>query len=191
MPNEIGTTQPETTGRSRGPLGWILILAIPVLIIIGFIIATRVVVEANKKPKERTRSFNTLAVLADYARTDDVQLKVSAQGEVRPQIEIDLVPQVGGQIINVSRNFIQGGTFKKGEVLLQIEPADFEIAVIQAESDVALAEQNLIPACKRRVFNWSEPKCAHLSMAVYVRSHLTSGSLSPPVRGSAKSSQRM
>jgi len=144
MPNEIGTTHAQTTGRSRGPLGWILILAIPILIIIGFIVVTRIVVEANKKPKERTRSFNTLAVLADYARTDDVQLKVSAQGEVRPQIEIDLVPQVGGQIINVSRNFIQGGTFKKGEVLLQIEPADFEIAVIQAESDVALAEQNLI-----------------------------------------------
>lgn len=141
MPKQIGH---NTQRPARTPLRTALIIAIPILIIIGFIILTRVVVAANKKPKERTRSFNTLAVLADYARTDTVSLKVNAQGEARPQIEIDLVPQVGGQIIKVSPNFIQGGTFKKGEVLLWIDPADFEIAVIQAEADVAQAEQVLI-----------------------------------------------
>jgi len=141
MPNEIGT---QTQTRGRGPLGWILLIGIPILIIIGFFVVTQIVVAANKKPKERKRNFNTLAVLADYARTDNVSLKVNAQGAANPQIEIDLVPQVGGQIIRVSPNFIQGGTFKKGEILLHIEPADFEIAVIQAEADVAQAEQNLI-----------------------------------------------
>ncbi len=141
MPNEIGL---GANAPQRSPLRTILVFVIPILIVIGFAALTYVVVKSNKKPKERTRSFNILAVLADYARTDNVNLQVNAQGEARPQIEIDLVPQVGGQIIKVSPNFIQGGTFKKGETLLWIEPVDFEIAVIQAEADVAQTEQVLI-----------------------------------------------
>jgi RND family efflux transporter MFP subunit len=141
MPNETGM---QTQGPKRSVLGWILLIAIPILIIIGFFVVTQIVIKANKKPKERKRSFNTLSVLADYARTEDVKLSVKTQGEARPQIEIDLVPQVSGQIIKVSRNFIEGGIIRKGETLLEIEPADYEIAVIQAEADVAQAEQNLI-----------------------------------------------
>ena len=128
----------------RGFWGWLLVVGIPILIIIGFIVTTQIVIAANKKPEERKRRNTTFAVLADYAQTEDVQLKVSAQGEARPQIEIDLVPQVGGQIIKVSPNFIQGGIFRKGEVMVEIEAADFEISVIQAEAEVAQAEQDLI-----------------------------------------------
>lgn len=138
------TIESLTEKPERSVLGWIMLIAIPIVIIIACWVLSRVIVAANDKPEERRRNFNTLSVLADYARTDNVQLKVSAQGEARPQIEIDLVPQVSGQIVRVSPNFIQGGIFKKGEVLVQIEAADFEIAVIQAEADVATAEQNLI-----------------------------------------------
>lgn len=130
--------------RERGAGGWALLIGIPLLLIVGSLILSRVIVKASEKPEERKRSFNTLSVLADYARTDDVKLLVNVQGEVRPQIEINLVPQVGGQIVKVSPNFIQGGIFKKGETLIEIEAADFEIAVIRAEADVAQAEQNLV-----------------------------------------------
>ena len=95
------------------------------------------------KPKERERTFNTLAVLADYSKQENVQLEVNTQGAVRPQIEIDLVPQVGGKIVYVSPNFIEGGIFKKGETLLRIEDADFQVAVIRAEAGVAQAQQAL------------------------------------------------
>jgi len=126
--------------------GWLrklLVIMIPVLIFVGFIVVAFVAVKLNSKPKERTRNFNTLAVIADYARRDDVQLQVRTQGEVRPQIEIDLVPQVGGKIVYVSPNFIEGGIFNKGETLLRIEDADFNVAVIRAEASVAQAQQAL------------------------------------------------
>lgn len=141
MPQEIGYASGKP---QRSVLGWIMLIAIPFIIIAGCVVLAQIIIKANDKPEERQRRFNTLAVLADYAKTEDVQLKVNAQGEVRPQIEINLVPQVGGQIVKVSPNFIQGGIFKKGEVLVEIEAADFDIAVIQAEADVATAEQSLI-----------------------------------------------
>jgi len=99
----------------------LLFFALPLLIIFGFVVATSMFISLNKKPKEKKRNFNTLAVIADYAKLDDVQLKVRTQGEARPQIEIDLVPQVGGKVVYVSPNFIEGGIFKKGETLLRIE----------------------------------------------------------------------
>lgn len=141
MQDNINRTETVT---NRSPLNWALICVIPVLIIVVFLIITDGVVKAFEKPESRRRSYTPLAVVADYARTGDVLLSVNAQGEARPQIEIDLVPQVSGQIVKVSPNFIQGGVFKKGQILVAIEAADFEIAVIQAEADVAQAEQTLV-----------------------------------------------
>ena len=129
---------PEKKG---GFLRKFFVIFFPIAILLGFIVGGITVVKLNTKPKERTRSFNSLAVLADYARRDTVQLEVTTQGEVRPQIEIDLVQQVGGKIVFVSPNFIEGGIFKKGETLLRIEDADFQVAVIRAEAGVAQAQQ--------------------------------------------------
>ncbi len=132
---------PEKRG---GFLRKLMVIAVPLLIVLAFVLGTWAYVNANKKPKEKKRNFNTLAVIADYAKAEDVQLKVHTQGEARPQIEIDLVPEVGGKIVFVSPNFIEGGIFKKGEVLLRIQDADFKVAVIRAEANVAQAEQVLV-----------------------------------------------
>ena len=134
-------SMPEKEG---GFLRKLLVIAVPILIVVGFIVATSAFINANKKPKEKKRNFNTLAVVADYAKSENVQLKVRTQGEARPQIEIDLVPQVGGKIVYVSPNFIEGGIFRKDEVLLRIEDADFKVGVIRAEAGVAQAEQVLV-----------------------------------------------
>jgi len=130
--------------KKGGFLRKLLVILTPILIIVGFIVATSIFISLNKEPKEKKRNFNTLAVIADYAKLDDVQLQVRTQGEARPQIEIDLVPQVGGKIVYVSPNFIEGGIFQKGETLLRIEAADFQVAVIRAEAGVAQAEQVLV-----------------------------------------------
>lgn len=132
---------PENRG---GFLRKFLVIALPIFIVVGFIVVTSVFISLNTKPKEKKRTFNTLAVIADYAKVEDVQLKVRAQGEARPQIEIDLVPQVGGKIVYVSPNFLDGGVFRKDETLLRIETADFDVAVIRAEAGVAQAEQVLV-----------------------------------------------
>ncbi len=132
---------PEQNG---GVLRKILVILIPILIITVFVVATSVFISLTKKPKEKKRNFNTLAVIADYAKIEDVQLAVRTQGEARPQIEIDLVPQVGGKIVYVSPNFIEGGIFRKGETLIRVEDADFRVAVIRAEAGVAQAQQVLV-----------------------------------------------
>jgi len=133
-----------TVKRSGSFLRKLLLIMVPILIVIGFFVLTNIIIGLNKKPEEKKRAFNTLAVMADYAVQDDVQLLVTTQGETRPRTEIDLVPEVGGKIVYVSRNFIEGGIIKKGETLLRIEDADFKVAVVRAQASVAQAEQTLV-----------------------------------------------
>jgi len=133
-----------TASRSGGFLRKFLMVGIPLAILLLFVFATFAIIAANKKPKEKKRPFNTLAVMAAYAVQDDVQLKVKTQGETRPRTEIDLVPEVGGKIVYVSKNFIEGGIIRKGETLLRIEDADFKVAEIRAQASVAQAEQVLV-----------------------------------------------
>lgn len=131
--------------NSEGGRGRKVILGclIPFLILVGFGIATQVFIALNKKPQPKEKSFNPFAVMGEYAYADDIRLQVTAQGEAQAQTEIDLVPEVGGKIVYVSPNFIQGGTFRKGETLIRVDDSDYKVAVIRAESGVAQAEQSL------------------------------------------------
>ena len=116
---------------------------VPVLLFVGLLTTGMSVIALNYEPEEKKRPFNTLAVMADRARLDNVQLSVNTQGETRPRTEIDLVPQVSGKIVYVSPNFLEGGIFRRGETLVRIDPKDYEVAVISAEARLANAQQAL------------------------------------------------
>ena len=71
------------------------------------------------------------------------QLNVVSQGTVSPKYEIDLIAEVTGRIEFVSPNFANGDFFTLGEKLVQIEPIDYQLSLITAESAVARAEEEL------------------------------------------------
>lgn len=63
-----------------------------------------------------------------------VELKVQSQGTVMPGTAISLVSEVAGSITSASEALAAGGNFEKGDVLLQIDPVDYELAVVQANA---------------------------------------------------------
>ena len=73
----------------------------------------------------------------------DFQVAVPSYGIVRPRIQSLLVAQVGGQIVDKSPQFDEGGYFAEGEVMLTIDPRDYEANVMIAEASLADAQQNL------------------------------------------------
>ena len=70
-------------------------------------------------------------------------VKIRGEGTVRPLREINLVPEVGGKVVSVSPALVNGGEFKKGDTLLQIDPVDYQLAVTLAEAKVKDAESRL------------------------------------------------
>lgn len=71
----------------------------------------------------------------------DRQAEVVSQGTVDPRVEITLQPEVAGRVVEVSPQFVSGGFFSKGDLLVKIDPRDYELNVIKAEARVAEAQQ--------------------------------------------------
>jgi len=61
---------------------------------------------------------------------------IVAMGTVRAEQEIMLSPRVSGEIISMSPSFTPGGFVEEGEVLLQIDPADYEAVLLQRQSEL-------------------------------------------------------
>ena len=71
---------------------------------------------------------------------------VTGEGTVRPLREINLIPQVSGKVVHIPPAMADGGRFKKGEILLRIDPQDYELAVKSAEARVKDLESKLLLA---------------------------------------------
>ncbi len=117
-----------------------LILILPVLVIGGAIGGFIAMSALKPKPEEKEDVVKAIPVLTAEAVQDNVTLKVNVQGEVQPRTQINIVPQVSGKITYMSPKFIEGGKFRKGDLLIRIEPAEFELRVVQARANVAQAE---------------------------------------------------
>ena len=97
------------------------------------------------KPKPEIKEAATEARNIRFVKTaaTTLSLSINTQGSVMSKQHINLVPQVSGQVVYVSSKFVAGGQFKKGDVILRIDPRDYKVAVISAQSRVVGAEQSL------------------------------------------------
>ena len=95
------------------------------------------------QPQRANSAPRPVAVFVDEAQRHAVALTVNSQGEARPRTQINLVPQVAGRITYVNPDFIEGGFFEAGETLIQIDDADYRLAVTRASAQVAQAQQAL------------------------------------------------
>ena len=73
----------------------------------------------------------------------DVPLSVTSQGTVRPRTESQLVSEIAGRVTGVAPSFAEGGFFEMGDVLVTIDPFDYQQAVVSARSQLAQARLRL------------------------------------------------
>ncbi|MBU0735606.1 MAG: efflux RND transporter periplasmic adaptor subunit [Proteobacteria bacterium] len=99
--------------------------------------------ESKPQIKKQTVEVPLLIVRTMEVRTASQAVVVKGEGTVKPLQEIDLVPQVDGKVVYIAPSLINGGQFKKGEILLGIEPEDYQLAVTFAQSKVKSAESLL------------------------------------------------
>jgi RND family efflux transporter MFP subunit len=99
--------------------------------------ATIVIFKTEPVAVQETATIET-AMLVDVIRVQrgDYYPLIITTGTVEPEQDIVLSPLVGGEIIRRSPAFTPGGFVKKGEILLRIEPADYEIALEMKQSDL-------------------------------------------------------
>lgn len=85
-----------------------------------------------QRPKIRSR------VLA--LQRSDYQVQVQSQGLIRAHNTTTLTPLVTGRVTSISPQFEDGAYFSKGDVLLELDPSDFQTALESAKAQLARAE---------------------------------------------------
>lgn len=98
---------------------------------------------SRKKPPQTEPQYQGVLVKYIEAQLKTRSSIIRGNGTVKPRFETQLSSQVPGKITWVNPDFVAGGSFNKGEVLLRIEPDDYELAVKQAEAVVSSAEFGL------------------------------------------------
>ena len=74
---------------------------------------------------------------------EKVRIPVLAQGTVSPMQQTTLQAEVRGRVLEVSENFNVGGFVTEGEVLLRIDPRDYQTSLLRAQAALESAESNL------------------------------------------------
>ena len=121
----------------------LLKILLPLVVISSSIWVAQQVIANKPKPQRQFTPPSLTAVEAIRLSAQDYQVRIKTQGTVSPRTESTLIAQVSGRIVAVSSAFREGGFFEQGDILLSIDPRDYEIAVTVAESQVAQARLTL------------------------------------------------
>jgi RND family efflux transporter MFP subunit len=133
--NTALTVRPQK--RNKNLMRKLLILAILAAAVVAVVIMTTM--RPQPPRKERVELDPLVEIMVLEAMTE--HFEVRSQGTVAPRTETVLSAEVTGTVTWISPKFVAGGVFEKGEVLLRIDPTNYDVALKQAE---ALVKQRQI-----------------------------------------------
>lgn len=118
-------------------------LVIPLAIVAGGILIMSALIMLKEPPVRENKVYLAPLVKAVTLRAEDIKMSVSGYGTVTPKVQVEIVPQVGGKVVEVNPRFKAGGFISGAEPIVKIDPRDYELAVEQAQAVVAKAEVQL------------------------------------------------
>ena len=110
---------------------------------VGILVAAALLswlVAARQQPERKPVPPPSLLVDVATAERQPVTFVVRSQGVVMARTRTTLVSEVSGQIVEVSPAFVSGGFFSRGDVLVRIDPRNYQAALKRARSEVAKAQ---------------------------------------------------
>lgn len=121
--------------------------AIAVIVIIAVSVLAFKALQAARPELERREPEAVYPMVRTAAVSiGDVAVTIGGEGTVRPVSEIQVVSRVSGTIVDVAPGMKNGQTFAKGDLLVAIEDADYQIARVLAEAGVREAESRYAQA---------------------------------------------
>ncbi len=98
---------------------------------------TRLLILNRPKPEVVIAPEPRRFVRTMLLKKQDKTFWVKGFGTVRPKTELSIVPEVSGKVVGRSSGFRTGGFIKKGDVLFQIDPADYKLAIERRKAEIA------------------------------------------------------
>jgi RND family efflux transporter MFP subunit len=118
-------------------------IALPLLIIAVGILAARILIATRPEPRKVVRETPGALVATVTVSRCERQVLVHGTGTVQARQQVEIVPQVSGQVVEISPSLVVGGFFRQGDLLFRVEQADYRLAVDRARAALAKAEFDL------------------------------------------------
>lgn len=114
---------------------------LPSVIIIAIAIAgTAAMVMTKSPPQAIEKSAQKTLVNVITAKSSNITFVIPSQGIVQPRTKTTIVTEVSGLVVSVSTDFVVGGFFNQGDILLTLDPIDYQVALEQARANVLTAQ---------------------------------------------------
>lgn len=100
----------------------------------------------NSEPiaqRETATKRNPMLVETFTVTKQTYRPQIQVLGRVEPAREVTLRPRITGEVIRIADNFEPGAMVQAGDILVTLDPADFEIALAERRSELHQAEADL------------------------------------------------
>lgn len=112
----------------------------PILLGVGL-----VVLAINQKSPPAREAVNERAIAVPFMTiaAGEFVPKVTGFGSVEPARQWFAVAQVSGRVVELHPEFVRGGTVRAGDLLIRLDPEDYELAVQRALTEISRAQADL------------------------------------------------
>ncbi|MEA2064586.1 MAG: efflux RND transporter periplasmic adaptor subunit [Gemmatimonadota bacterium] len=118
-------------------------IILPLAILVAGFGLMELMVLTRRAPEKKETEHPGPLVNVLIARRAPHRVEVSGTGTVQARQEARIAAQVSGRVVYLAKDFIAGGYFRKGDLLLEIESIDYELVLEQRKAEVARAEYEL------------------------------------------------
>lgn len=122
---------------------WVKVLLPVGMVTLGIVVASVINATAPPAVEPDEERAPGPAVSVRQVQPQTHEFSITSWGELQPREKTSLTPEVSGRIVEFHPDFIIGGLIKQGEVMVRLDDADYQSALLTAESNLASAEARL------------------------------------------------
>ncbi|WP_347987685.1 efflux RND transporter periplasmic adaptor subunit [Methylomonas sp. AM2-LC] len=119
-------------------------VVLPIAVLLIALAFSWVLFTLHPQPEPQISTPAIPEVMVLRVKPQTLGLNVVSQGVVTPREEIDLVSEVPGKVVQMHPSLVAGGFFKANDLLLTIDPRDYEYAIIATQAHIAEAKRVLV-----------------------------------------------
>ena len=135
-------------------------VALSLLLYAGQMIMGAVQERMNEEPRVPQARERVFAVNVETAQEATITPYLEAFGEVQSRRTLELRAAAGGRVLTLSDAFVEGGAVQEGEVLVEVDPADYAATLDRAQADLLDAQAEVRDADRGLVLAQDELQAA-------------------------------
>jgi len=118
-------------------------VTLPLALIVGSIFIAILLMLFKPQAEKRSSQPKLPVVTVKKVHSETVKIPVFSRGTIKAGTDIILTSEVQGRVQSISTHFAAGGFFEKSEILLEVDPVNYELDLAKVKSQVSKAELNL------------------------------------------------